>query len=306
MPSSSSSSSCSRAAAMPARASVRVRDDHQAKSRSVAGPCEVKYRRANSPQGVAALGQSRVRYAVLQQRPFLLADQHDHRGLRQLGEQVHAALACRRQPALLPCLEEFRSRDRRAVGHPLARDRSARSNCAWSSSSWRRRPSADRTMRWPVSDSIHGRSSAATKCSVPRIGQERTNAPVSWTASMRCGSRMPCATRSTTGRPRSPAPASRACRARPRSDRRAPRSPAAARCPAPQGAARSGDGAPARSHDRARSQYRVGDRRAGRGAIVGVTDAASVVERERRQLDVDAAAARRAADGRHRGLRGDG
>ena len=39
-------------------------------------------------------------------------------------------------------------------------------------------------MRCPVSDSIQGRSSAATKCNVPRIGQERTNAPVSCAASI--------------------------------------------------------------------------------------------------------------------------
>ena len=36
------------------------------------------------------------------------------------------------------------------------------------------------SMRAAVSPSIHPRSSAATKCSVPRIGHDRTNRPVSW------------------------------------------------------------------------------------------------------------------------------
>ena len=69
-----------------------------------------------------------------------------------------------------------RGAGRRAPAGQLARATScsARTKSSASSPSCRRRPSAARTMRCPVSPSIQPRSSAATRCRVPRIGHERT------------------------------------------------------------------------------------------------------------------------------------
>ena len=183
-----SSSSWSRAIARPTAASRTSSFVHQVKSRIVAGPWLRKKRRTNSPSASSRSSCAGIGHPLVHQHHRLMNPVHRPEAQRavlvQPAQEVRSPLAGRGDAVLLEELEQLGPGQGTSALEDADRDLAgALEGCvveirvrdtAWSS---------DCSVRVAVSSSIQPMSCAATRCSVPRIGQERMTEPSASAAS---------------------------------------------------------------------------------------------------------------------------
>ena len=152
--------------------------DHQAKSRSVAGPWLRRYRSSSSamPSSRSSSRDSGIHSSKATTSCCLPGSGP---WTSQPRWQSIPSRWIPRWPAVgCPAAWKAWNSSSRVAAPPPETSRSAASRAAWTSSevmpSSRWRPAMPRIMRPDVRSSIQRRSSGASRCSVPRIGQERT------------------------------------------------------------------------------------------------------------------------------------